>query len=210
LRLETGRPRHSRTILFVGKLLERKRPRDLIDALACLREKGSQVTAAFVGSGPLLKSLREQARRVSVPAIFHGFKNQSEMPAMYAAADLLVLPSDGLETWGLVVNEAMASGTPAVVSDAVGCGPDLVEAGRTGAVFPLGDVEALAEAIEQVLALDRATVLSHLANKMEIYSPTRAAEGILSAAQMLAQRRRPGAGKNRLLGSSPRPTRENR
>ena len=177
-----------RSVLFVGKLVERKRPRDLIDALARLRSRGHELAASFVGSGPLLEELRERARLAGVSAIFHGFKNQSEMPALYAAADLLVLPSDGLETWGLVVNEAMASGTPAVVSDAVGCGPDLVEAGHTGAIFPLGDVQALAGAIEQVLALDRATVLSHLAKKVEIYSPERAADGILTAAQTLAKR----------------------
>ena len=78
-----------------------------------------------------------------------GFVNQSELPAVYASADVLVLPSDGQETWGLVVNEAMACGVPAVVSDAVGCGPDLIEPGRTGATFPFGDIAALAAAIEE-------------------------------------------------------------
>ena len=72
-----------------------------------------------------------------------GFRNQTELPGLYAAADVLVLPSDGDETWGLVVNEAFACGLPAVVSDAVGCGPDLVEEGATGAVFALDDVGSL-------------------------------------------------------------------
>jgi len=83
--------------------------------------------------------------RSCLPASFAGFLNQGEIPAAYAAADALVLPSDSGETWGLVVNEAMACGLPAIVSDEVGCGPDLVERGRTGFVFPLDDVRALAQ-----------------------------------------------------------------
>jgi glycosyltransferase involved in cell wall biosynthesis len=83
-------------------------------------------------------------------ATFAGFKNQSELPAIYAAADVLVLPSDGGETWGLVVNEAMACGLPAIVSDAAGCAPDLIEDGRTGFTFPMGDVEALVDRLAHV------------------------------------------------------------
>ncbi|WP_425507198.1 glycosyltransferase family 4 protein [Thermomonas carbonis] len=74
---------------------------------------------------------------------FAGFLNQSEITAAYAAADCLVLPSDHGETWGLVVNEAMACGLPALVSDQVGCAVDLIVAGHTGDVFPCGDVAAL-------------------------------------------------------------------
>jgi glycosyltransferase involved in cell wall biosynthesis len=69
------------------------------------------------------------------------------MPKAYAAADCLALPSDFGETWGLVVNEAMACGLPAIVSDRVGCATDLVEDGVTGRVFRFGDVPALADAI---------------------------------------------------------------
>ena len=92
-------------------------------------------------------------REHTLPVSFAGFLNQGEIPAAYAACDALVLPSDYGETWGLVVNEAMACGVPAVVSDAVGCGPDLVEEGQTGMIFPLGDIPALARAIEAVLAV---------------------------------------------------------
>ncbi len=56
-----------------------------------------------------------------------------------------MLPSNGDETWGLVVNEAMACGLPAIVSDAVGCQPDLIEEHRTGFSFPCGDTYALME-----------------------------------------------------------------
>lgn len=173
-----------RRLLFAGKLIERKRPFDLLRAAAQMQ--GSDVEVAFAGSGELEDALRRAAASTGVAATFHGFVNQSALPAIYASADVLVLPSDGLETWGLVVNEAMACGVPAVVSDAVGCGPDLVEAGKTGAVFPLGDVASLAKAIEDVLALDPVATARHLAERMAIYSPARAAEGIIAGATSLA------------------------
>jgi glycosyltransferase involved in cell wall biosynthesis len=74
---------------------------------------------------------------------FTGFLNQRAMLETYEAADILVLPSDQ-DTWGLVVNEAMTCGRGCIVSDRVGCGPDLIVEGRTGFVFPVGNVEALA------------------------------------------------------------------
>jgi glycosyltransferase involved in cell wall biosynthesis len=80
---------------------------------------------------------------------FTGFLNQSRVVEAYAAADCLVLPSDAGETWGLVVNEAMACGRPALVSDQAGCAADLIVQGRTGAVFPCGDVAALAALLRE-------------------------------------------------------------
>ena len=71
------------------------------------------------------------------------------MPEAYAAADILVLPSAYQETWGLVVNEAMAAGLPAVVSDRVGCAPDLIIPGETGEVFPAGDIDAFASQMQK-------------------------------------------------------------
>ena len=70
--------------------------------------------------------------------------------------DVLVLPSDSRETWGLVVNEAMAAGLPVVVSDAAGCSPDLVHAGQNGFTYPCGDVGSLTDRLEQLVALGSA------------------------------------------------------
>ena len=173
---EPGGPRQ---VLFAGKLVARKHPADVLRAAARIR--GAEVEVVFAGAGELEPDLKELARSEQVRARFLGFRNQSELPAVYAAADLLVLPSDGLETWGLVVNEAMACGVPAVVSDAVGCGPDLIEEGRTGAVFPLGDVGALSAAMETVLGLDPEATRRHLVAKMGQYSPAACAEGIVRA-----------------------------
>jgi glycosyltransferase involved in cell wall biosynthesis len=178
------RPEGRRRVLFVGKLIGRKHPADLLHAVAQLRDKSLQI--AFAGSGELESELRKIAAASSVDADFLGFVNQSELPAVYASADLLVLPSDSQETWGLVVNEAMACGIPAVVSDVVGCGPDLIEAGRTGATFPVGDTAALAAAIGNVLSLDPEQTRRHLAAKMAVYSPARAAGAVIDAATTLA------------------------
>ena len=178
----------SKRILFVGKLVERKRPLDLLHAAAQVRRHGMSVEVAFAGSGELASSLEQFAKATDLPVQFHGFVNQSEMPAIYASADVIALPSDGSETWGLVVNEAMACGVPAVVSDVVGCGPDLVESGATGATFPLGDIPAMAKAIEAVLAFDAPTMRDRLEARMQIYSPVRAAEGIIEGAISLCGR----------------------
>jgi glycosyltransferase involved in cell wall biosynthesis len=85
--------------------------------------------------------------KTGLPLTFAGFLNQSEIIKAYIAADCLVLPSDGGETWGIVVNEAMWSALPCIVSDQVGCGPDLVAGRGTGEVFPLHDEAALAAAM---------------------------------------------------------------
>jgi glycosyltransferase involved in cell wall biosynthesis len=138
---------------------------------------------AFAGAGEAEAGLRRAAADARIDVTFHGFVNQSELPAVYAAADVIVSPS--VETWGLVVNEAMACGVPAVVSDAVGCGPDMIEEGRTGAVFPLGDIPALAQAIEAVLAFDPARAHEAIAARTAVYSPNRTAQGIMEAAAVV-------------------------
>jgi glycosyltransferase involved in cell wall biosynthesis len=170
--------------MFVGKLVEGKRPFDIVRALALAAMQGCPAEAVFVGAGELEDKLRQEAASKGVPAIFHGFQNQSQMPSLYRSVDLLVLPSEQ-ETWGLVVNEAMACGIPAVVSEAVGCGPDLIEPGRTGAVFPVGDITALAQAIRSTLGLESSSVRRHLSEKMVDYSPAAAARGIVEGAVAL-------------------------
>ena len=134
-------------VLFVGKLTPSKRPLNVVRALARVR---GRVSMLVVGSGPLESGLREEARQLGVELHLVGFLNQTELGRAYAVADCLALPSDFPETWGLVVNEALATGLPVVVSAAVGCAPDLVRDGETGYIYPLDDVEALARRLESV------------------------------------------------------------
>ncbi len=134
-------------VLFVGKLIRSKRPLNVVRALARLQGRGSMLV---VGSGPLDATLREEAHRLGVELHMVGFLNQTELGRAYALADCLALPSDFPETWGLVVNEALATGLPVVVSAAVGCAPDLVRDGSTGYIYPLDDVEALSRRLDSV------------------------------------------------------------
>ena len=116
-------------------------------------------------------------------AILLGFRNQSELPAIYAAADVLVLPSDRQETWGLVINEAMAAGLPVIASDAVGCVPDLITPGERGDRFPPGDIDALAAALRALLDdPTRGPRMSAGASaRVSEYSAARAAAGVMEA-----------------------------
>ena len=117
-------------VLFAGKLVAKKRPLDAIRAIA--QVEGSELLVA--GSGPLEAACRDESSRRGAAVRFAGFLNQQQLLNAYTAADCLIVPSDGRETWGLVVNEALAAGLPVVVSDRVGCQPDLVIEGETGAI----------------------------------------------------------------------------
>jgi glycosyltransferase involved in cell wall biosynthesis len=127
--------------LFVGKLTDVKRPLDLIAGAAL----AAPCHVLVVGSGHLDSKVREEASRRGVALAMAGFLNQEALGRAYAAADCLVLPSGG-ETWGLVVNEALASGVPAIVSDRCGCAPDLITP-QTGRVFETGNPASLAGAL---------------------------------------------------------------
>lgn len=176
------------TVLFAGKLIAKKRPLDVLRAIVALKASGVPVEMVFAGSGELQAELEQVAQAAGLAVKFLGFVNQSRMPEIYASADAVVLPSEGTETWGLVVNEAMACGVPAVVSDAVGCGPDLVVPGQTGAVFPLADTDGLARALREVLAFDPGTAGRHISSHIARYSPVHTAEGVIEAAHRLCPR----------------------
>lgn len=100
----------------------------------------------MVGDGPLRAACEEMVKLKNLPISFTGFLNQSRIAEAYVAADALILPSTA-ETWGLVVNEAMACGRPCFVSDEVGCGPDMIKANKTGVSFQMGNVSELSDAI---------------------------------------------------------------
>lgn len=150
-RASLGIPPDRLLIVFAGKFEEKKRPLDLLQAFQRL---GSHHRAAllFVGSGHLEAALRD--RGAGTPQVYFApFQNQSLMPRTYAAADLVVLPSFGSgETWGLAINEALCVGRPVIVSDHVGCGPDLVVPGRNGLRFPAGDIIALSAALQDAVS----------------------------------------------------------
>lgn len=141
-RQQCGIPEDAPVFLFAGKLEPKKDPELLLQSFV---ESGLSRDAHLViaGNGELETKLK-QACENNPQVHFIDFQNQLQMPALYASADVFVLPSRGPgETWGLAVNEAMANGKPVIVSDRCGCAPDLVEQGVNGFVFPSGNKEAL-------------------------------------------------------------------
>jgi glycosyltransferase involved in cell wall biosynthesis len=150
LGLEPGRP----VILSASKLSAVKGGLDLLEAYIQLSPDGvtePHPYLVFIGDGdqrPLLEARARSTRWNSIKIL--GFKNQRELPQYYDLCDVLVLPSR-FEPWGLVVNEAMNAGRAVIVSDRVGCGPDLVHEGVNGYVFQTGDRAGLCQALEKVV-----------------------------------------------------------
>jgi len=144
-------------ILFCGKLVPWKRPQDVLRAFAAINQQpqviSNPVYLIYAGEGILRQSLEIEAKSLGVTdrVRFLGFVNQSRLPEVYAASDLLVLPSE-YEAWGLVVNEAMVCGLPVIVSDRVGAERDLVRPGETGEIYPVGNVAALSSILRRLLA----------------------------------------------------------
>jgi len=142
------------TFVFAGKLSRKKAPDVLIEAFLGLQPSdGSNPHLVIAGSGSEMETLQEQT--ASCPCIhFIGFQNQSRMPVVYRLGEVVVLPSRGPgETWGLAINEAMASGRAVVASTQVGCAPDLITSGENGFVFESGAVGELRREL-QTLADD--------------------------------------------------------
>lgn len=150
LGLEDGSP----VILFAAKMEPRKRPDHVLDAYArfCRSTPGPHPYLLLAGDGVLRASLEHRVADEGLSRVrFLGFQNQGRLPALFDLADVFVLPSV-FEPWGLVVNEAMSAGTAVIISDAVGCGPDLVKEGVNGFVVPADDTDALVRALESVVA----------------------------------------------------------
>jgi glycosyltransferase involved in cell wall biosynthesis len=114
----------------------------------------------------LTSDLRPPTSGTKPLASFAGFLNQTEVSRAYVAADVLVLPSDYNETWGLVVNEAMASGLPCIVSDRCGCAEDLGKL-PSNAIYECGNVEQLAN---RLLEFNKKTVERPSVGELEHFS----------------------------------------
>lgn len=164
LGLEPGRP----VILYASKFQPRKRAADLLAAYGRLVDRGVSPPPYLLlaGDGEERPRLEREAARFGADVRFLGFRNQSELPALFDLCDVFVLVSQH-EPWGLVVNEVMSVGRAIVISDQVGCGPDLVRDGVNGHVVPVGDIAALEESLADVLR-DQARTLSMGRASLEI------------------------------------------
>jgi glycosyltransferase involved in cell wall biosynthesis len=186
-----GIPPGAPVALFAGKLVPWKRPGDLLKAVA----DADGLYAVYAGDGALHAELERTAAGLGVAerVRFLGFVNQSGLPAVYRAADVLVLPSEH-EPFGLVVNEAFACGVPAIVSSACGSAGDLVREGITGYVVGVGDVTTLAARL-RLLAADpqlRQRLGEGARARIADWGPKQNAEGFAGACVCLAAGRSRG------------------
>jgi len=175
-------------LIFSGKLVPKKDPLLVLKALQLVSSAARERLHLLVIGDGVLRSELETGGREVLGRRFHcpGFVNQHELGRWYAAADCLVLPSRrGCgETWGLVVNEAFHFGLPAIVSDGVGCQPDLVTDCTTGRIFQSGNAQSLAQAIQEMtdeLPARRMDYGALVRSRIDGFSTARAAEGLVAA-----------------------------
>lgn len=178
------RDRQTYTILTVARLTPQKNIDVLMDALVILRARGIDARVKIVGDGTERSALQAKARALNLePCVeFLGMRPQTELPALYAACDVFVLPSVR-EGMGLVLAEALLCGVPVIATESGGV-TDIVRDGETGLLFPERDADALAGALEhywrepeyaaRLAEQGRALVRAH-------FTPERVAEQFLQA-----------------------------
>jgi len=149
LRSELGIPSSHRVLLYVGKLIQRKRVGDLLSAFDGVPD-GIGATLLIVGDGGSREQLENQCADQEIEdVVFAGYRGQSELPAFYELGDVFVLPSS-YDPSPKVLNEAMNFELPLVTSDGVGTAGELIDG--NGDIFPVGDVQALAGILEEYLS----------------------------------------------------------
>lgn len=186
-RAEWNIPEQAFCYCYVGKLIAKKR---IMDVLSALKKTTTQpLHLLVVGTGEMMDQARDYVKAHSLNVTFAGFLNQSEIARAYSASDCLILASDYDETWGLVVNEAMACGKPAIVSDRCGCYPDLILDGQTGFVFSFSNIDALAEKMKAFAGMGAGAAtkigLQARNNVYSNYSIEKASQGLKRALKNL-------------------------
>jgi glycosyltransferase involved in cell wall biosynthesis len=181
--------RRSHVLLYCGQFIERKGLHVLLDAFASVKRRFDDVALVLVGYGPARDLLKAQIARLNLVDVhFIDHVETSEMPRLYALADVFVLPSLE-ETWGLVVNEAMACGLPVIVTDRVGSSVDLVVDGDNGFVVPARDAAAIAD--RSVRLLEDSILRAHFsecsADRILQFTPERAATAFAAAVRHAMQ-----------------------
>jgi glycosyltransferase involved in cell wall biosynthesis len=173
--------------VFSAKLVARKDPMTLLHAFERMRLR-DRAAVVFVGDGELRDELEEYARQHTLGgAHFAGFVNQNELPGYYGSADVFVLPST-YEPRGAVINEAMASGLPVIVTDRCGSIGDIVLDGDNAIIYPAGDADALAAAMDRLAGDDplRTRMSERSREIIGTWTFQRGVEGVKQALRWLA------------------------
>lgn len=175
------------TVLYIGQLIERKNVKYLLKAYSKLKD-GLDVALLIVGDGDQKNELKDLCIKDNINDVFFvAFKQKEELPQYYAMSDLFVLPSVQ-EVWGLVLNEAMASGLPVITTNKVGASVDLIKNGENGYVVEPSNTEQLYEAMKKILS-DPKIRESMGKRSQEIieehFTPEHSAKGFILAVNML-------------------------
>ena len=184
LRRELDLP--SRYFVFAGRLVREKGVFELLSAYATLSEAiRREVGLVFVGDGPCKEALEREASLVSPGIVrFAGFAQREQLAVYYGLAEMLILPTY-TDTWGLVVNESMASGLPILITEVAGCSADLVSENWNGKIVPARNVAALAAAMRELATHPEvsASMGRNSEKRIANYSAERWTEGILKLAE---------------------------
>lgn len=181
--------------LSSARFVAKKNLSTLLDAYAYYRshtDTSYPWPLIILGDGDLRGMLEHKRRLLGLEGAVHfpGFKQYGELPRYYGTAGAFVHASR-TEQWGLVVNEAMASGLPVAVSDRCGCTQELVEDGVNGVTFPPDDVKAIASALNTIAhRVDRGAMSHASRERIARFGPEQFAEGLRAATQVAMVRNR--------------------
>jgi glycosyltransferase involved in cell wall biosynthesis len=188
-----------RFFLASGRFVPKKNLSRLLDAYADYRRQtgGEAYHLVLLGDGDLRPELERRSAQADLAGhvILPGFRQYDELPTWYGLAGAFVHASTS-EQWGLVVNEAMASGLPVIVSKRCGCAPDLVQDGVNGFTFDPYDVDELARLMQRVAAMTDGQRHAMGAVGRRIiadWGPERFAEGLMKAVEAAVSRPSPKA-----------------
>ena len=190
LKVEFGLSDDKPIILFASKLIDRKRPLDLLKAFHQLQQRGVPAQLVYVGSGVLEETLRDYVQTHQVADVtFCGFQNQTQLPEFYAAADIFAFPTEN-EPWGLVINEVMCAGLPVVASAEIGAVPDLVHHNVNGLIFNAGDVDTLSAHLETLVTQPnlRQRMGANALGMIKRWSYDQCVQGIIAALESVTLR----------------------
>ena len=170
--------------LFVGRLIDRKQPRELLQVFATVLDQLPNATLTVVGEGPLMSDVQQAAALLHGRVRVLGRREGSALAATYGEADILVVPSLG-EVWGLVVNEGLAAGLYVIATDQVASAFDLLDQ-ESGTIVPAENTAALATAMVAAgrnVNRDPATRLVRM-GRVAPCTPAEFAKSIYSAAAL--------------------------
>ncbi len=197
LRLQLGLPENY--FLASNRFVEKKNVLRLIEGYAAYVEQASESAwdLVLLGDGPLKAAIADRIARLGLGSrvIMPGFKQYDELPIYYGLARAFIHASTS-EQWGLVVNEAMASGLPVLVSERCGCAPDLVRKGVNGFTFDPYNAEEMTKHMLEISHGEHDLIVMAQASRDIIrdWSPETFAESMLKAAQAAIDAPRPKAG----------------